>query len=71
MTEQYFRIGLVRQLSPFFETTLIKAIGIHIQAMRLSTSRSLQATIDLIVGHADQLPPRFNSRLLEDPLVLW
>jgi DNA-binding transcriptional LysR family regulator len=71
MTE-YAEIGLVRQLSALFRDH-VKMIGIHIRAMtKVEYISALdEGAIDLFVGHADQLPPRFNSmQLLEDPLVL-
>jgi DNA-binding transcriptional LysR family regulator len=71
MTE-YAEIGLVRQLSALFREH-VKAIGIHIRAMtKVEYIQALdEGAIDLFVGHADQLPPRFSStQLLEDPLVL-
>ena len=71
MTE-YAEIGLVQQLSALFRDH-VKAIGIHIRAMtKVEYITALdEGAIDLFVGHADQLPPRFNStKLLEDPLVL-
>jgi DNA-binding transcriptional LysR family regulator len=71
MTE-YAEIGLVRQLSVLFRDHA-KMIGIHIRAMtKVEYIPALdEGAIHLFVGHADQLPPRFNSmQLLEDPLVL-
>ena len=71
MTE-YAEIGLVRQLSALFRDHA-KMIGIHVRAMTKAEYIPAldEGAIDLFVGHADQLPPRFNSeRLLEDPLVL-
>jgi DNA-binding transcriptional LysR family regulator len=71
MTE-YAEIGLVRQLSALFRDQ-VKMIGIHIRAMTKAEYIPAldEGAIDLFVGHADQLPPRFNStQLLEDPLVL-
>ena len=71
MTE-YAEIGLVRKLSALFRDH-VETIGIHIRAMtKVEYIQALdEGAIDLFVGHADQLPPRFNSmQLLEDPLVL-
>src|SRR5258708_13039941 len=71
MTE-YAEVGLVRQLSALFRDH-VKMIRIHIRAMtKVEYIPALdEGAIDLFVGHADQLPPRFNSmQLLEDPLVL-
>jgi DNA-binding transcriptional LysR family regulator len=71
MTE-YAEIGLVRHLSALFKNQ-VKMIGIHIRAMTKAEYIPAldEGAIDLFVGHADQLPPRFNStQLLEDPLVL-
>jgi DNA-binding transcriptional LysR family regulator len=69
---EYAEIGLVRQLSALFRDE-VKVIGIHIRSMtKVEYIAALdEGAIDLFVGHADQLPPRFNStKLLEDPLVL-
>jgi DNA-binding transcriptional LysR family regulator len=71
MTE-YAEIGLIRQLSALFQDHA-RMIRIHIRAMtKVEYIPALdEGAIDLFVGHADQLPPRFSStRLLEDPLVL-
>ena len=71
MTE-YAEIGLVRQLSALFRDHA-KILSIHIRAMTKAEYIPAldEGAIDLFVGHADQLPPRFNSaQLLEDPLVL-
>jgi DNA-binding transcriptional LysR family regulator len=71
MTE-YAEIGLMRQLSALFRDHA-NMIGIHIRAMTKAEYIPAldEGAVDLFVGHADQLPPRFNSmHLLEDPLVL-
>jgi DNA-binding transcriptional LysR family regulator len=71
MTE-YAEIGLMRQLSALFQDHVMM-IRIHIRAMtKVEYISALdEGAIDLFVGHADQLPPRFNSaQLLEDQLVL-
>jgi DNA-binding transcriptional LysR family regulator len=70
MTE-YAEIGLMRQLSALFQHHI--QVRIHIRAMtKVEYIPALdEGAVDLFVGHADHLPPRFNStQLLEDPLVL-